>query len=55
MEVNPNLSDKGKYDLALVNQAMEGEQNAYAELMSRYRDAIYVMLLKMIIKMQKVF
>ncbi|HKL71075.1 MAG TPA: sigma-70 family RNA polymerase sigma factor [Marinilabiliaceae bacterium] len=48
MEVNPNLSDKGKYDLALVNKAVEGDQKAYAELMSRYRDAIYFMLLKMI-------
>lgn len=48
MEVNPNLSDKGKYDLALVNKAVEGDQNAYAELMSRYRDSIYFMLLKMI-------
>ncbi|SRR5690554_1464015 len=48
MEVNPNLSEKGKYDLALVNRAVEGDQKAYAELMSRYRDAIYFMLLKMI-------
>ncbi len=48
MEVNPNLSDKGKYDLALVKRAVEGDQKAYAELMSRYRDAIYFMLLKMI-------
>ena len=48
MEVNPNLSDKGKYDLAIVNKAVEGDQKAYAELMSRYRDAIYFMLLKMV-------
>lgn len=48
MEINPNLSEKGKYDLALVNRAVEGDQKAYAELMSRYKDAIYFMLLKMI-------
>ena len=48
MEINPNLSDKARYDLELVDKAVEGDQKAYAELMSRYRDAIYFMLLKMI-------
>jgi RNA polymerase sigma-70 factor (ECF subfamily) len=48
MEVNNNLSDKAQYDLNLVNRALTGDQKAYAELMSRYRDAIYFMLLKMV-------
>jgi RNA polymerase sigma-70 factor (ECF subfamily) len=48
MEIGSNLSDKGKYDLKLVEQAIEGDQKAYAELMERYRDAIYFMLLKMV-------
>ncbi len=48
MEINPNLSDKGKYDLGLVKKAKKGDQQAYAELMSRYRDSIYFMLLKMV-------
>ncbi|MCO6482606.1 MAG: sigma-70 family RNA polymerase sigma factor [Flavobacteriales bacterium] len=49
MEVNPNLSDKAVYDLELVRRAVEEkDQKAYAELMSRYRDSIYFMLLKMI-------
>lgn len=48
MEINPNLSDKAKYDLELVKKAENGDQKAYAELMARYRDAIYFMLLKMI-------
>lgn len=48
MEINPNLSDKARYDLELVEKAVEGDQKAYAELMARYRDAIYFMLLKMI-------
>ena len=49
MEVNENLSDKARYDLALVQRAVEkNDQKAYAELMSRYRDSIYFMLLKMI-------
>lgn len=48
MEINPNLSDKAKHDLELVNKAVSGDQKAYAELMGRYRDAIYFMLLKMV-------
>lgn len=48
MEVNENLSEKGKRDLALVERAKEGDQSAYAELMDRYREPVYYMLLKMI-------
>lgn len=48
MELGPNLSDKAKYDLVLVEQAVNGDQKAYAELLDRYRDAIYFMLLKMV-------
>jgi len=49
MEVGSNLSDKGKYDYALVLRATDnGDQRAYAELMERYHDSIYYMLLKMI-------
>ena len=48
MEVNPNLSEKAQYDFRLVHLAREGDQKAYAELLSRYRDAIYYMLLKMV-------
>lgn len=49
MEVKTdNLSEKAKYDLSLIKRAMAGEQKAYAELMERYRDAIYYMLLKMV-------
>ena len=49
MEVNDNLSEKAQYDYRLVRRAVDnGDQKAYAELMSRYRDSIYFMLLKMI-------
>ncbi len=48
MEVNPNLSSKAKYDYKLVQLAIDGDEQAYAELMDRYRDAIYYMLLKMV-------
>jgi len=48
MEVNINLSEKAQRDFVLVQQATCGDQKAYAELMGRYRDAIYYMLLKMV-------
>lgn len=48
MELNPNLSDKAKQDLAIVELAMQGDQKAYAELHSRYHDSIYFLLLKMV-------
>lgn len=43
-----NLSYKARYDYNLVQKARNGEQNAFAELMERYRDSIYFMLLKMV-------
>ena len=48
MEINTNLSEKARHDYTLVKRAAEGDQRAYAELMDRYRDAIYYMLLKMV-------
>ena len=48
MEVSPNLSEKAQHDFMLVQKAREGDQKAYAELLGRYRDAIYFMLLKMV-------
>lgn len=48
MEVNTNLSEKAQRDFVLVQQATRGDQKAYTELMGRYRDAIYYMLLKMV-------
>ena len=49
MEVRiDSLSSKAQLDVELVQQAVDGNQKAYAELMERYRDAIYYMLLKMV-------
>ena len=48
MEINPNLSEKAQVDYTLVELAKKGDQKAYADLMGRYRDAIYYMLLKMV-------
>ena len=49
MELNTNLSEKAQQDYILVKKACEnGCQKSYAELMARYRDSIYFMLLKMV-------
>ncbi len=48
MKVGKDLSEKGKKDLAIVERAKAGDQSAYAELMKRYREPVYYMLLKMI-------
>jgi len=49
--INPseNLSTKAVYDYKLIKLALEnGDQKAYAELMTRYRDSVYYMLMKMV-------
>jgi RNA polymerase sigma-70 factor (ECF subfamily) len=43
-----HLSDKAQKDLSLVEAAIKGDQSAYAELMDRYRESIYFMMLKMV-------
>ena len=43
-----HLSDKAKHDLVLIDKAKLGNQAAYAELMERYRESIYFMMLKMV-------
>jgi RNA polymerase sigma-70 factor (ECF subfamily) len=49
MELIAHLSEKGQYDYHLVQKAIhEKDQKAYAELMERYREPIYFMLLKMV-------
>ncbi|MFN6379434.1 MAG: RNA polymerase sigma factor [Flavobacteriales bacterium] len=49
MELIAHLSEKGQYDFHLVQKALhEKDQKAYAELMERYREPIYFMLLKMV-------
>ncbi len=48
MELNSNLSDKAQQDYALVESALKGEEKAFAKLLSKYKDAIYYMLLKMV-------
>ncbi len=43
-----HLSDKAQKDLLLVEAAIKGDQLAYAQLMDRYRESIYFMMLKMV-------
>jgi RNA polymerase sigma-70 factor (ECF subfamily) len=42
-----DLSDKAKQDYALVQKARNGDQHAYASLLSRYWDSVFFMILKM--------
>ena len=46
---NPNFSIRAKEDYDLVKMCIEvKDQSAYAKLLSRYRDSIYFMVLKMV-------
>ena len=47
-EQREHLTDKAKQDLALVDLARTGDQAAYAQLMERYRESIYFMMMKMV-------
>ncbi len=49
VEISDSLSDKARLDYRLVRAAIDnGDQKAYAQLLERYRDSIYFMLLKMV-------
>lgn len=49
VEPSNKLSEKAMYDYKLVQEALNhNSERAYSELMSRYKDAIYYMLLKMV-------
>ncbi len=48
MEVAEHLTEKAKHDFVLVQSALNrGDQQAYAELLNKYRDSLYFMMLKM--------
>lgn len=48
MEINSNFTENAKNDFHLVVKARNGDQKSYADLMNRYKDSIYFMVLKMI-------
>ena len=47
-EQNLNLSEKALQDYELVKDALDGDETAFNRLLSRYKDSIYFMLLKMV-------
>lgn len=48
MEELEHLSAKALHDYELVKEAMAGDQKAFTELLKRYYDSIYFMMLKMV-------
>jgi len=49
MEVDKNFSDKALEDFRLIDQAtIENDEQAFAELMKRYKKPVYHMILKMV-------
>jgi RNA polymerase sigma factor (sigma-70 family) len=49
LENNDKLTTKAVYDYKLVQSALKkGDQKAYAELLQRYRESVYFMMLKMV-------
>jgi RNA polymerase sigma factor (sigma-70 family) len=48
MEIEGTLSDKAKVDLKIIDRALKGDERAFAELLNRYRDSVYYVLLKMV-------
>lgn len=49
LENNDKLTTKAVYDYKLVQAALnQGDQKAYAELLHRYRESVYFMMLKMV-------
>jgi RNA polymerase sigma factor (sigma-70 family) len=48
MEMNVNLSEKAKVDVALVERALGNDQKAFEKLMNKYRESIYFLVLKMV-------
>lgn len=48
MDLTPHISDKARKDLEHVRAAQQGEQKAFNILLSKYRDTVYFMLLKMV-------
>jgi RNA polymerase sigma-70 factor (ECF subfamily) len=48
MDSQTKHSTKAKRDIELVNRARSGDQKAYAELLTHYRDSIFFMMKKMV-------
>ena len=46
MEITNNLSEKALCDYKIVCRAIAGEEKAYTELLKKYKDSVYFMILK---------
>ncbi|MCK9325550.1 MAG: sigma-70 family RNA polymerase sigma factor [Bacteroidales bacterium] len=46
--MSSDLSNRAKQDYDRIQQALSGDQKAYAELLKRHWDSVYYMLLKMV-------
>ncbi|WP_035756479.1 RNA polymerase sigma factor [Hugenholtzia roseola] len=47
-ELDKQFSNKAQKDFELIDLAVKGDERAYAELMNKYRNSVYFMLLKMV-------
>ncbi len=48
MEVGSGLSEKAQHDLKVIGRALNGDSRAYTELLNRYRDSVYYVMLRMV-------
>ncbi|MGB8357608.1 MAG: sigma-70 family RNA polymerase sigma factor [Bacteroidales bacterium] len=48
MEVVSGLSEKAQHDLKVIDRALQGDSKAYTELLTRYRDSVYYVMLRMV-------
>ena len=48
MEIYPNLSGNDRYDTEFITAAGSGIEEAFEQLMNKYKFAIYFMVLKMV-------
>jgi RNA polymerase sigma-70 factor (ECF subfamily) len=48
MEIDNGLSEKARHDLKVIDRALRGDRKAYTELLDRYRDSVYYVMLRMV-------
>jgi len=48
MEIEGSLSEKAQADLIIIDRAIKGQELAFSELLNRYRDSVYYVMLKMV-------
>jgi len=48
MEIETGLSEKAVHDLKVIDRALKGDSRAYTELLNRYRDSVYYVMLRMV-------